>query len=423
MAARPALADCPGGNCRAPLMQQQNGVLTPVGLPGYPAPYPAAYPPGYAPSAPNYASAGPLALGTPPAAAGAQRPHPAVARIIAVDRDGMSLGSGTLVYVTDKHGLVITNWHVVRDAVGPIEAVFPDGFHSLGTVIKVDKAWDLAAIGIWKPPATPVQLSPVGPQQGEPLTIAGYGGGSYRAATGRLAGRSSPGANYPLEFIELGGVEARQGDSGGPIFNQRGQMAGVLFGAGSGMTLGSYCGRVGIFLSDVTPLIDKQSSGGGSELIAASSASSTAASNTAASNTTALSNDGWRSAGGAAVATNVEPGPPPDARAIAIDGPAPAIGRVRSPRSGARPATYPRDVGGDRLAANDQAAAMVDAPWNSGNPRGAVAASVAGRDAKDSSIRWEDVVGHSRGEQAKSILAAIGALAILLATTKVLLAA
>ena len=47
-----------------------------------------------------------------------QTPHPAVVRVIATDRNSMSLGSGTLVDANDDYGLVISNWHVVRDAVG-----------------------------------------------------------------------------------------------------------------------------------------------------------------------------------------------------------------------------------------------------------------------------------------------------------------
>ena len=41
---------------------------------------------------------------------------------------------------------------------------------------------------------------------------------------------------------------AREGDSGGPIFNERGELAGVLFGSGGGATAGSYAGRVREFL-------------------------------------------------------------------------------------------------------------------------------------------------------------------------------
>ena len=53
-------------------------------------------------------------------------------------------------------------------------------------------------------------------------------------------------------MVELD-VEARQGDSGGPIFNQRGELAGVLFGAGQGTTIGSFAPRVESFLASLAP--------------------------------------------------------------------------------------------------------------------------------------------------------------------------
>jgi hypothetical protein len=53
-------------------------------------------------------------------------------------------------------------------------------------------------------------------------------------------------------MVELD-VEARQGDSGGPIFNQSGELAGVLFGAGQGTTLGSFAPRVRYFLATAVP--------------------------------------------------------------------------------------------------------------------------------------------------------------------------
>ncbi len=62
----------------------------------------------------------------------------------------------------------------------------------------------------------------------------------------------APAMNQPYEMVEVG-TAARQGDSGGPIFNSRGELAGVLFGAGYGTTSGSYSGRVRGFLESVLP--------------------------------------------------------------------------------------------------------------------------------------------------------------------------
>jgi hypothetical protein len=176
--------------------------------------------------------------------------HQAVVRIIVPDRDGMSLGSGTLVATSPYHGLVVTNWHVVRDAAGPIAVAFPDGFRSAATLLRTDRDWDLAALAIWRPGVRPVALASAAPRPGETLTIAGYGDGPYRTIAGRCTQYVSPGRNQPYEMVELS-APARNGDSGGPIFNGRGELAGVLFGSARGETAGSYSGRVRWFLTPV----------------------------------------------------------------------------------------------------------------------------------------------------------------------------
>jgi hypothetical protein len=164
-----------------------------------------------------------------------------------------------LVDVRDNFGIVVTNWHVVRDARGPIEVIFPGGFTSKARAVKLDADWDLAALVVWRPPLEPVKIATAAPQPGDQLTICGYGPGVYRAATGRCTQYYAPKENLPQQMVELN-VEARQGDSGGPILNSRGELAGVLFGAGNGTTLGSYGGRVDQFLASLAPDIGSNES-------------------------------------------------------------------------------------------------------------------------------------------------------------------
>jgi hypothetical protein len=175
-----------------------------------------------------------------------------VARIIVPEHGATAFGSGTLVDVRDQFGLVVTNWHVVRDSQGTVEVAFPNGFRSHARPLKVDADWDLAALVIWRPPIEPVKMATQAPRPGEPLTIHGYGQGQYRIAAGRCTAYYAPRINFPQEMVELD-VEARQGDSGGPIFNQKGELAGVLFGAGQGTTLGSFAPRVSNFLATLAP--------------------------------------------------------------------------------------------------------------------------------------------------------------------------
>lgn len=189
--------------------------------------------------------------------AGAATPHPAVCRVAVQERDGEAFGSGTLIDARGEYGLVVTNWHVVREAAGKIEVRFPSGFKSEARPLKLDETWDLAALVVWRPPTEPVSLAPRPPQSGDRLTICGYGGGDYLAQTGRCTDYYSPEIGQPQELVELN-VEARQGDSGGPIFNTDGELAGVLFGAAQGSTLGSFGGRVQTFLATLAPDIGKQ---------------------------------------------------------------------------------------------------------------------------------------------------------------------
>ncbi len=179
-------------------------------------------------------------------------PHPAVARIIVPEHDGTTYGSGTLVDVRGEYALVVTNWHVVEHVGKELWVEFSDGFRSAGKLLKVDHDWDLAAIAIWRPNASAVALAQIAPQPGDPLVIAGYGNGPFRAARGECLQYVTPSLELPLEMVQVT-ASARNGDSGGPIFNDRGELAGVLFGTGEGVTSGSYCGRVNQFLASVLP--------------------------------------------------------------------------------------------------------------------------------------------------------------------------
>ena len=183
-------------------------------------------------------------------------PHPAVARIMSVETNAASFGSGTLVYKQGKHALLITTHHVIRDSQKEILVSFPNGFRSSAKVVASDPTWDLAALLIWSPSIDAVQIAKKAPQSGDELTIAGYGSGRYRAVSGICSQYVSPGLSQPHEMVELKAV-ARQGDSGGPIFNQDGELAGVLFGAGWRTTAGSYSGRVKKFLDPVVGRMQK----------------------------------------------------------------------------------------------------------------------------------------------------------------------
>lgn len=285
------------------------------------------------------------------------RPHPAVVRIIVPEKGSTSYGSGTLVDVNGRHGLVVTNWHVVSEAISPPTVLFADGFRSLAQVVRRDGDWDLAALVIWRPNVEPVRLAAAAPQLGERLSIAGYGKGPYRLASGPCTNYLSPKTNLPREMVELQAI-ARQGDSGGPIFNQHGELAGVLWGEGNGYTTGSYCGRVRQFLSTVLP---------GSQ------------------------------------PTAVEPAAAP----VAQTGPAEAASATLVSIQSPGPANPPLS---DGQASDTMLANLPRLRAGVGSPSQQPVSSTA----DDASIEWPTWIGRTRGEQAKTVLAVIGACAVLL---------
>ena len=67
-----------------------------------------------------------------------------------------------------------------------VEVCFPTAFARRRGVITTDRTWDLAALAVWRPNVAPVSLATRAPQPGDPLTIAGYGSGTYRADDGHL---------------------------------------------------------------------------------------------------------------------------------------------------------------------------------------------------------------------------------------------
>lgn len=179
-----------------------------------------------------------------------QQPHAAVVRVTAQEHGGTSSGSGSYVARSERHGLVVTNWHVVQRATAKIWVQFPDGFRSAATVLEIDKTWDLAALLVWRPKeaVVPLRIRTDMPRAGECLAAHGYGSGRYRVASGRVVQYVAPAKpGCPAEMVEIS-VASRGGDSGGPILDTQGRLVAVLWGTAGGRTVGTYGGRVKRFL-------------------------------------------------------------------------------------------------------------------------------------------------------------------------------
>ncbi len=175
----------------------------------------------------------------------------AVVRVVHATGNEQWYGTGTLVHKDDRQGIILTCAHLFREKTGHVSVVFPDGTRYRAKVLAIDPLWDLAALQIAAPSAAPVAIAADPPRPGDLLRSCGYGpDGRYRSQQGEMLGYVRPTSNQTYETLQLSGA-ARDGDSGGPVFNLRGELAAVLWGT-DGRTIGAtYCGRVRKFLASV----------------------------------------------------------------------------------------------------------------------------------------------------------------------------
>jgi len=178
----------------------------------------------------------------------AGQPRPVVARVTSASGNMRHSGSGVLVAASGSTATVLTNWHVVDEARDGITVEWPDGSRAPANLIAHDRVWDLAALSVARPGAEPVAVAAQAPKVGDRLTIAGYGPkGVYLEQTGAVTDYVSPQNITHRQIVEMRAA-ARNGDSGGPMFNADGELAGVLFGHANGRTFGSCSTRVAAFL-------------------------------------------------------------------------------------------------------------------------------------------------------------------------------
>jgi hypothetical protein len=149
----------------------------------------------------------------------------------------------------DRSGTIITCAHLFRQGLGEVTVGFADGRRFQASLLGVDRAWDLAALAIPAPPAEAAPLAADYPRPGDALQSCGYGpDGRYRCNRGKALGYSRAAGSADYETLALSG-SAREGDSGGPVFNARGELAAVLWGTDGRTVEATYCGRVRKFLA------------------------------------------------------------------------------------------------------------------------------------------------------------------------------
>lgn len=191
----------------------------------------------------------PLSAAPAHASEPAQLAHPAVVRVQNELPQAASYGSGTLIEKDAQFGWVLTCAHLFDDGLGRVSTYFPALHHRYyADVVAVDRANDLALLLIKTPAASAAPVAHQPPEPGELLTWHGFGQGSYRAASGPARRFVSLDAGKSWDALEWCGA-ARQGDSGGPAFNSRGELVAVIAGSDGQISVGTACHRIRQFFS------------------------------------------------------------------------------------------------------------------------------------------------------------------------------
>lgn len=157
-----------------------------------------------------------------------RRVKPSVVAIATYDDKGQPLATGSGFFL--RHGQVLTNLHVVRNAyraeIKTLDAksrVFP-----VAGVLSVDEDGDLAVLSVDIPDerSRPLEIAPMLPEEGEKIFVVGN--------PLKLEGSVSDGiVSAVREIPNLGKIiqvtaPVSHGNSGSPVFNMRGQVIGIV---------------------------------------------------------------------------------------------------------------------------------------------------------------------------------------------------
>jgi serine protease Do len=140
---------------------------------------------------------------------------------------GESLGSG---FVINSEGYVLTNNHVVQDAE-EIKVRLSDGRDFIAKVVGTDPATDVALVKLEKPPAN-LPLVVLGDSdkldQGDFVLAIGSPFGFRESATfGILSAKDRQLTGSPFDDFLQTDAAINSGNSGGPLFNLRGEVVGI----------------------------------------------------------------------------------------------------------------------------------------------------------------------------------------------------
>jgi len=163
-------------------------------------------------------------------------------------------GSGAVVVDSLGTRYVLTAAHIFRDGRGDVAAQTTDGRVLPASLVLASEECDVALLRVDVPPDLPaLTVSASWPRQGETVWRAGFGPDeTLKESSGVVKGYVKTDRCSGYETLKIAG-SARQGDSGGPVYNAAGEIVGVVWGTDGVDAYATYCGRVLKTLCDYSP--------------------------------------------------------------------------------------------------------------------------------------------------------------------------
>ncbi len=138
----------------------------------------------------------------------------------------------TRIFKKGHVGHVLTAWHVIKNDIvnGKLRVRYRNRAETRDcTVVKHSEEKDIAIVRVWVPQGIrEARLASVPIERGDQLELVGLGGGTNLANCVRaFKSAASPPSSAEKIFAD---VPLLPGDSGGPIFNSRHEVVGVISG-------------------------------------------------------------------------------------------------------------------------------------------------------------------------------------------------
>lgn len=180
---------------------------------------------------------------------------PAVVSVSVASVNGVSTGSGSIIRSDANLSYILTNNHVIADALtgGTITVEFEDGSTIPGRVVGHDNAYDLAVVKVFKgnlPTVTlgdssKIAIGDAVVAVGSPLGLSGTVTSGIISALNRPVTTGGSGSEAFIDALQTDAA-VNPGNSGGPLVNAQAQVIGVNSAIATLSSGSSQSGSIGL---------------------------------------------------------------------------------------------------------------------------------------------------------------------------------